>query len=191
MGLTLSRSIYCFVYQILQLVLLDLHDVCASVWRHSVVNTKSCALSMLWEGRSPEGNVFKPPEHGRWALVLRTLHCWTQRSHFCECSTERREVAMRSKNQKLWCEDSCKDFGQEVCQNKPPTSSDQYQPWRSTLGGPNSPKANMSQHYDMRVCSQNHLGRSLGFFLAYKEFKCKQKHQMRACPPQNWRGTKN
>jgi len=61
---------------------------------------------MLWEGKSPKGNVFKPLSAGdeHWSLGF---CCWTQRPHFCQCGTERKG-------------------GQRVHQHKLSTCSDQH-----------------------------------------------------------------
>lgn len=90
----------------------DLHHVCVSVWRPWV---EIFSVSMLWEGKSSKGNVFKPPSTGdeHWSLGL---CCWAQRSHFCQCSTER---AARERA----------NTGHHLLRPAP---------WRSTFRGPNS-----------------------------------------------------
>lgn len=153
---TYCKCFFCVMATILSFSMMHLTCPCKEPSQHLCISLKTWSnwhkvypkSTCFGRGGAQKGMLLSCLNMSGWAAVLGTLHCSILKSNFCKHGTERREVAKMFKDQKLCSEDFSEDSGQRVCQNKPPTCANQHQPWRSILGGPNSPRGSTSHQYD-------------------------------------------
>lgn len=171
-----------------------LHFLVNSKFSESMVKEKACGWVLFSQDpyipllvQSQWFEVLKSPKGNTWAHAHLLsigdefwslwLHCWTQSSHFCQCSTGRKG-------------------GQDVCCHKLSTWSEQHHeapPSEAQIAQGHPLQGVPSLQYDMGLCLQSHFQRFWGFFLADSPQRIKlqkRDNQRRTRLPQNLRGTK-